>query len=119
MLNVMGRRNLGNEFTFVDVQVGATDTAGLDLDLNSLVSLLSLEISGRLHTKTSFSRSSGTGTSTILCFLGSEYCRARMVLGMEMVMIEDGMCVEEREGEGQIPKSFGMKRGGSKMTKAV
>lgn len=53
------------------------------------------------HTRTSFSRISGTGTSTILCFLGSEYCRARMVLGMEVAMIEGGMCYEEgREKKG-------------------
>lgn len=115
----MGKLYLGNEFALVDVQVGAADTAGLDLDLVGLVSSLSLEIDGRLHTKTSFSRSSGTGTSTILCFLGSEYCRARMVLGIVKVMIEGGMCVEERDGKGQIPRSFGMKRGGSKMTKAI
>lgn len=53
------------------------------------------------HTRTSFSRISRTGTSTILCFLGSEYCRARMVLGMEVAMIEGGMCYEEgREKKG-------------------
>jgi hypothetical protein len=29
----MGKLYLGNEFALVDVQVGAADTAGLDLDL--------------------------------------------------------------------------------------
>jgi hypothetical protein len=46
----------GNEFALVDVQVGAADTAGLDLDLVGLVSSLSLDIhEGEFIAKVQFS----------------------------------------------------------------
>jgi hypothetical protein len=38
---------------------------------------------------------------------------------MVKVMIEGGMCVEEREGKGQITRSVGMERGESKMIKPI
>jgi hypothetical protein len=79
---------LGNEFTLVDVQVGTANTAGLDLDLLIEWSApFFTSQSALFHTKTSFSRSSGTGTSTMLCFLGSVYIRARIVLGMLVSLV--------------------------------
>lgn len=66
---------LGQEFTLVDMQVGTTNTAGLDLDLfPNCQPSLSIWVDHRpSHTKTSCSRSLGRGTSTTLNFSGSSY----------------------------------------------
>lgn len=70
----------------MDVQIRAANTARLDLDLNGRQPAASRLRSLWIHTKTSLSRSVGTGTSTMPKVSGFSYLRAFIVLGMLAAM---------------------------------